>query len=196
MIFWTDEELAAMSFVEFETTDVKGKKVTFKTPKCAEVSCPEGTPLIWNTQQGLGLSGAVSRFGGIGLAKGSITLTMGTAEHREEFDAGCKKHLAAPARGQSAKIYQVRHPRFARIKVTQIKLMGEPGGSWDKDKQIETVVYQWEAHRKPLPTLSSATTAGQTKTGPTAENAARAELQAAVVQNSQTISDLGAQLQQ
>lgn len=195
MTYWSEEELAAMSFVEFETTDTKGKKVTFKTPgKCARVVCPDGTPMIWNTQQGLGLSGAVSRFGGIGLAKGSITLVMGTAELRAEFDAGCKKYLIAPPQGQAAKIYKVKHPRMARIGVTQIKLLGEPGGDWDADKQIETVVYQWEAYRKPLPTLSSANTSGQTKNGPTAENETRAAAQAAIKQNSETITELGKQI--
>jgi hypothetical protein len=194
--FWSEAELAAMSVVEFETTDAKGKKVTFKTPPCAKVSCPDGTPLVWNTQQGLGLSGAVSRFGGIGLAKGSITLTMGTAEHRQVYDLFVKKYLAAPAQGQPAKILTVKHPRMARIGVTQIKLMGEPAGDWNEQAQIETVVYQWEAHRKPLPTLSGATTAGQGKDGASkAKNATVEGLKASVAQQSAEIKELGKQLQ-
>ncbi|MDI1444209.1 hypothetical protein [Polyangium sp. 6x1] len=189
MTFWSEAELKAMSVVEFETTDAKGKKVTFRTPPCAKVSCPDGTPLVWNTQQGLGLSGAVSRFGGIGLAKGSITLPMGTAAHRQLFDEGCRKYLAAPAQGQPAKILTVKHPRLARIGVTQIKLMGEPAGDWDEQKQIETVVYQWEAYRKPLPTLSSATTAGQTKDGPKAKNDVNAGYRAVIISGMETLND-------
>lgn len=182
MTFWSESELKAMSVVEFETTDAKGAKVTFRTPPCAKVSCPDGTPLVWNTQQGMGLSGAVSRFGGIGLAKGSITLPMGTKEQRAAYDTGCKKYLVAPAQGQPARIYTVKHPRLARIGVTQVKLLGEPAGDWDEQKQIETVTYQWEAYRKPLPTLSSATTAGQTKDGPKAKQDVLAGIKAAETQ--------------
>jgi hypothetical protein len=193
--FWSEAELVTMAVVEFETTDAKGKKVAFRTPPCAKLVCPDGTPLVWNTQQGMGLSGAVSRFGGIGLAKGSITLTMGTAEHRQLFDLFCKKYLAAPAQGQSAKIFTAKHPRLARIGVTQIKLMGEPGGDWDEKTQIETVVYQWEAHRKPLPTLSSPTTAGNTKDGPKAKVDAAAAIKAANAKLAAENKELSSQLQ-
>lgn len=194
MSFWTEEELAAMSVVKFRTTDARGQPVTFQTPGCAEVLIPDGTPLVWNTQQGLGLSGAVSRFGGIGLAKGSIVLTMGTVKHRVEFDLGCKRYLSAPPQGQPAKIYDVEHPRLARIGVTRIKLMNDPGGVLDKQTQIETVTYQWEAHRKPLPTLSSPTTSGQSKDGAKANSGTRAGYQAAIAQNSAEIDRLGKEL--
>lgn len=193
MSYWTEEELKAMTVVKFRTTDSRGVLVNFQTPNCADVLSPDGTPLVWNTHQGLGLSGAVSRFGGIGLAKGSIVLTMGTPQHRVEFDLGCKRYLSAPPQGQPAKIYDVEHPRLARIGVTRIKLMNDPGGSLDKQTQIETVTYQWEAHRKPLPTLSSPTTSGQSKDGAKASSGTRAAMDAAIAQNSADIKRLTAE---
>lgn len=183
-----------MDVVEFETTDAKGQRVSFWTPQCAKVVA-KPRPMTWQVQQGLGLSGATARFTGVGLASGTITLTMATAEHRLEFDNNCKRYLAAPAQGQPAKIFKVRHPRLARLGISQIHFQDEPAGDWNEQTQIETVIYSWEEHRKPLPTLSSPTTAGATKDGATAKKrvtdgieAARAEYKAEMLANSAEIA--------
>lgn len=178
-----------MDVVEFETTDAKGRPVAFSTPRCAKVVA-KPRPMTWQVQQGLGLSGAIARFTGIGLASGTITLMMATVEHRVEFDSECKVYLAAPAQGQPAKIFKVKHPRFARLGISQIHLQDEPAGDWDEKTQIETVVYSWEEHRKPLPTLSSPTTAGATKDGAKAKSAVAEQYKAAVAQRSATIAEL------
>lgn len=179
-----------MDVVELETTDAKGGKVNFSTPRCVKVVA-KPRPMTWQVQQGLGLSGAFARFTGIGLASGTITLTMTTLEHRVEFDSECKIHLAAPAQGQPAKVFTVKHPRFARIGMDKLHFQGEPAGEWDEQKQIETVVYEWEESRRPLPMLSSApTTAGSTKDGPKAKSEVNAAIKATVKQNSDTIAAL------
>jgi hypothetical protein len=182
-----------MDVVEFETTDANGQKVNFATPRCAKVTA-KPRPLTWQVQQGLGMSGAIARFTGIGLASGQITLTMATVEHRVEFDSECKIYLASPAQGQTAKILKVKHPRLARLGISQIHLQDEPAGDWNEQTQIETVVYSWEEHRKPLPTLSSPTTAGATKDGAKAKNATADALKAKIAQNTATIDALSKQL--
>lgn len=199
MTFWSPEELAAMNVVSFGTTDAKGKPIKVKTPACAKVT-GQPRPLIWNVQQGQGLSGAVARFGGIGLAKGTITLKMGGAEGdklRAEYDA-LRKYVRGPAQGEPAKVYDVASARFGRYNppVLRIHLTDDDPGNWDENTQLETVVLNWEEDRKPLPTLSSSTTAGQTKDGAKAKNDTRTALQAAIKQNSEQISALTAQLQQ
>lgn len=178
-----------MDVVEFETTDAKGAKVNFSTPRCAKVVA-KGRPLTWQVQQGLGMSGAIARFTGIGLASGTVTLAMATVAHRVEFDSECKIYLASPAQGQPAKIFKVKHPRFARLGISQIHLQEEPAGDWDEKTQIETVVYSWEEHRKPLPTLSSPATSGATKDGPKAKSETINALAAVSAQRSARIMEL------
>jgi hypothetical protein len=179
-----------MDVVIFETADAKGKTIEFRTPQCAKLTA-KPRPLTWQVQQGLGLSGAVARFTGIGLATGTITLMMATAEHRQAFDDSCKRFLAAPAQGQPAKVFKARHPRLARLGIWQIHFQDEPAGEWDETKQIETVTYTWEEHRKPLPTLSSPTTAGATADGPKAKSAVNAAKKAAHEENQREKDRLG-----
>lgn len=197
--YWSDEELAAMQVVTFGTTDAKGKPIKVSTPGVAKV-VGQPRPLNWNVQQGMGLSGAVARFAGIGLAKGTITLKMGGIEGaflRSEYKE-MRKYVRGPKQGEPARVYDVTHPRFAEYNppVLRIHITDDPAGDWDENTQIETVVINWEEDRKPLPTLSSSTTAGQTKDGAKAKNDTRAALQAAIKQNSESIAALGKQLQQ
>lgn len=187
-----------MDVVKFQTSDAKGKKIDFATPRCAKVVA-KPRPRIWQVVQGLGMSGATARFTGLGLSSGTITLTMATVEHRVEFDSECKIYLAAPAQAQSEKIFKVEHPRLARLGISQIHLEDEPAGDWNEQTQIETVVYSWQEHRKPLPTLSSPTTAGATKDGATAKakataacDARRAEVLADIDRDGKTLQGLAA----
>lgn len=189
MTYWSPIELAEMDLVHFETTDAKGLPVLFDTPRCAKLVA-KPRPKTYQVQQGLGLSGAIARYTGLGFSSGTITLTMATAEHRAAFDP-VKRLLAAPAPGQTDKIFKVRHPRLARLGISQIRLQDEPAGDWNEQTQIETVVYSWEEHRKPLPMLSSApTTAGATKDGAKAKSAVTEGYKAAVAQRSATIAAL------
>ena len=78
MKFWSPEELAAMDVVKFETTDAKGRKIGFETPPGAKLVC-KPRPMNWQEQNGLGLSGAITRFVGIGLATATLPLPLVTA---------------------------------------------------------------------------------------------------------------------
>lgn len=177
MTYWSPTELSEMDLVHFETTDAKGKSVQFDTPRCVKLVA-KPRPKTYQVNQGLGLSGALARYTGLGFSSGTITLTMATSSHREAFDP-IKRLLAAPAPGQTDKIFKARHPRLARLGISQIRLLDEPAGEWDEKTQIETVMYAWEEHRKPLPVLSSPTTAGATKDGPKAKSAAATAAKAA-----------------
>jgi len=194
MKFWNPEELAAMDVVKFETTDAKGRKIGFETPPGAKLVC-KPRPMNWQEQNGLGLSGAITRFVGIGLATATLTLSLVTAEHRTQFDAGCGKYLVSPPQGQPAKVFSAYHPRLARLKISQVRLLSEPAGEWNEGQQTETVVYELGEWRKPLPMLSSApTTAGAGKDGTKAKSATTEALKKRVTENSAQIDALGKEL--
>lgn len=194
MKYWSPEELAAMDVVKFETTDAKGKKVPFETPKGAKLVC-KPRPMTWQEQMGLGMSGAVTRFVGIGLATATLTLSLYTPEHRAQFEAGCGKYLVSPPQGQPAKVYTAYHPRLARLKISQVRLLSDPAGEWDEGRQVETVVYELGEWRKPLPMLSSApTTAGAGKDGSKAKSATTEALKKRIADNSAQIDALGKEL--
>jgi hypothetical protein len=201
MTYYSPDELAASDIVEFETTDAKGKPLQFRTPQGAEVVVKgDPRPMVWNVQNGQGLSGATRRFGGVGLAEGSITLRMGGPEgaaQRAAFKAGMWRYFAPPEPGQNAKVFTVKHPVFAEypgFPVLQIVPLEGPPGDWDKVSQLKTIEYKWGEWRKPLPTLTSAITAGNTKDGTKAKNDTKAALDLIVTQNTAEIGQLGAEL--
>lgn len=196
MSFWTDAELAAMDIVRFKVND-RGKIVEFATPNGAGLDVVCGPrPLEWQVTQGIGLDGASTKFRGIGIASGTITLTMGGTEEgqfqRQEYDTFCRKYLRGPTRGQPAPTFDVSHPRFARYNppVTRIHFKGDPAGSWDKTTQLETIAFEWEEDRKPSPTLSSPSTAGAGKDGAKAKSKTTEALTKSIEQNSTQITDL------
>lgn len=199
--FWTAEEMAAMDRVEFDVND-RGKTVSFRTPKGAEIRVKANPrPLEWQVQQGLGLDGATAKFRGIGLATGSISIRMGgekASDMRQEYDLFCRKYLRGPSRGQPAPTFTARHPRLARYNppVTKIHFKADPAGEWDEMTQIEMVVFEWEEDRKASPALSSSSTAGGSKDKPNAKSKTTEALEKAVKQDSTQISELSKQLGQ
>jgi hypothetical protein len=196
MSFYTPEELAAMDVVQFRVND-RGKTITFNTPIGAglDVVCND-RPLEWKVTTGPGLDGATAKFTGLGLASGTITLTMGGTEegpiHRQQYDAGVKKYIRGPARGQPAPIFDVIHAQFAEYEppVKQIHFKGQGPGAWDKNTQIKTVVLNWEEHRNPSPTLSSPSTAGAGKDGAKAKNKTTEAYTKSIEQNMSQITEL------
>jgi hypothetical protein len=199
--YYSTRQLQGQDEVEFETTDAKGKLVFFKTPAGAEVIVTgKPRPLNWTVQNGIGLSGATRRFAGVGLAEGTISIRMGGpdgARMKAEFKAGIWKWFAPPKPGENAKVFSVKHRRFNAypgFPVIQIVPLDGPPGDWDRVAQTELVVFQWGEWRKPLPTLSSATTAGDTKDGAKAKNAAKAKIEAGIAQDSAKITALSEQL--
>lgn len=196
MSFHTDAELAAMGVMQFRVND-RGQTIAFNTPIGAglDVVCNE-RPQEWQVTQGIGLDGAFAKFRGLGLATGTITLTMGGVEegpiHRQQYDAGVKKYIRGPARGQPAPIFDVSYPSFAEYSppVTQIHFKGQGPGTWDKNTQIKTVVLNWEEHRKPSPTLSSPSTTGAGKDGAKAQSKTTEALTKSIEQNSSQITEL------
>jgi hypothetical protein len=194
--FYTPEELAAMDVMRFRVND-RGKTVEFSTPIGAglDVVCNE-RPLEWKVTTGPGLDGATTKFTGLGLATGTITLTMGGVEegqiHRRQYNAGVKKYARGPARGQPAPIFDVIHPQFAEYEppVTKIHFKGQGPGTWDKNTQIKIVVLNWEEDRKPSPTLSSPSTAGAGKDGAKAKSKTTESITKSIEQNSSQITAL------
>lgn len=200
MTYYSPEELTASDVVEFETTDAKGKPLKFRTPEGAEVIVKGGArPMKWNVQDGQGLSGASRRFGGVGLAEGTITIKMGGingAAQRAAFKAGMWRHFAPPQLAQNAQEFTVKHPLFAEypgFPVLKVVCLDGPPGDWDKVAQLKTIEYKWGEARKPAPTLSSTITAGNTKDGPTAKNDTKAALNLIVTQNDAEIGALSAE---
>jgi hypothetical protein len=199
--YYSDKQLAGQDEVEFNTTDSKGKPVFFKTPAGAEVIVTgKPRPMNWTVQNGIGLSGATRRFAGTGLAEGTISLRMGGpdgARMKAEFKAGIWKYFAPPKPGENAKVFTVKHRRFNAypgFPVVQIVPLDGPPGDWDRVAQLETVVFQWGEWRKPLPTLSSATTAGDGKDGAKAKSAAKTKIEAGIAQDTARIETLSTQL--
>lgn len=196
MSFYTEAELLALDVVSFRVND-RGKTVHFTTPigaGCDVVCNPR--PQEWQVTQGVGLDGAFAKFRGLGLASGTITITMGgvdTAEfQRQQFDEGVKRYIRGPERGQPAPIFDVAHPHFAEYvpPVTRVHFKGQGPGSWDKNTQIKTVVLEWEEDRKPSPTLSAPSTAGAGKDGAKAKSKTTEALTKSIEQNSQQITAL------
>lgn len=201
MTYYSPEELVASDIVEFSSTDAKGKPLAFRTPEGAEVVVKGGPrPMTWNVQNGQGLSGASRRFGGVGLAEGTITLKMGGingAAQRAAFKAGMWRHFAPPGLNQNAQEFTVKHPLFAEypgFPVLKIVCLDGPPGDWDKVAQLKTIEYKWGEARKPAPTLSSTISASNTKDGPKAENDTKAAFDLSVTQNKTEIGALGAEL--
>lgn len=196
MSFYTIEELAAMDVMQFRVNE-RGKTITFNTPIGAglEVVCNE-RPQEWQVTQGIGLDGATAKFRGLGLATGTITITMGGVEEgplqRQQYDAGVKKYIRGPERGQPAPIFDVSYPAFAEYvpPVKQIHFKGQGPGTWDKATQTKTVVLNWEEHRKPSPTLSAPSTAGAGKDGAKAKSKTTEALTKSIEQNSAQITAL------
>ncbi len=194
MSFWTAAEKEALDHVVL-VTSTAGRELRLTSPGCAELLAPDGTPLEWLVQQGLGLSGAVSRFRGVGLAKFQLVLTMSSSGDRAAYEIW-EPHVRAPALGQPARIYRIEHPVLAKLRIDQCKFENEPGLATDKATGLVTLTYKCEAHRKPLPMLSAPTSAGSDSADGKAKSDFRARVEARIAANSTEIDRLGKELSQ
>jgi hypothetical protein len=178
MSFWTEDEKAALDYVVIDTSQGK-TPIKSKSPGVMPVPgglTGDGIPRNWQVREGFGLAGSTQAFRGIGLCEFSTTHKLWTLEQRDQFEV--YDSLIAPSPpGSPEKVYGINHPVLALRGITQCVFLSAPLVMPQADDSI-LVTYKCRQWRKPLPTVTSPTSAK----GETDKGAAKDEYDKAVEQ--------------
>lgn len=163
MSFWNEKELAELDYVEITTT-LGSAPLTVRSPGICTIT-GDGVPREWQVRKGFGLSGATQAFTGLGLADFDIVLRLVTAKDRELFalfDAACEPSQP----GAPERVYRIKNPRLSIRGIVNMVFLNAPILR-DMADGSETATYHCRQHRKPLPTLTSPSAAGEATAGGT-----------------------------
>lgn len=147
MSYWTAAELARFGYFELEGVRSPGV--------LQEIDVGDGTPIKWDSQNGVALSGEFLRFMGLGLSEFSMKIRLVDDADRRAHDAAqWRRATAPPAQGQPDRKRSIRHPLLERarpaisIAVLLTSPIETPATS---DGGGVSITYKFKAWRKPLP---------------------------------------------